>query len=89
MSRSSGEAETGKVTEACSEALSMRFVATDMGFELHAQPSLEVGTDSSAAHRRRSGKVQDLEAAWCLWILQAIACGKIAVLVKAPGKLNE
>ena len=88
MSLSSGEAETYGVTKACSRALGMRFVAVDMGLGLHGPLSLEVDTDSSAAHRRGSGKIRHLEAG-CLWIQQAIASGKIAALVRAPGMLNE
>ena len=92
VSLSSGEAETYGVTKACSRALGMKYLAVDLGFELHRPQSLEVGTDSSAAmgvsQRRGSGNIRHLEAG-CLWIQQAIASGRISALVKVPGKLNE
>ena len=60
-----------------------------LGFELQDQLSLEVEADSSAARSRGSGEVWHLEAAECLWIPQAIASDKVAVLVKGARELNE
>ena len=86
IATSSGEAEYYAMTKAASQALGMKALMADLGFDL----KIKISTDASAAQgiaaRRGLGQVRHIEVGQ-LWLQEKVNKGQI-VIEKVWGKTN-